>query len=248
MAMRTEMNKNFVATSAVGAARLVQLSTASGTGVEHNTAGNAAYCGITLHAAAQGEAVAVQLRGPWSTAVGTAAKALAAGAALYAAADGKLTDASAGTAVGTCLSAATAADQEVEFLPDNGTGTSGVGVGALANQDAEGYVAPIAHRQTITNASGAAQDTTITKPATDRKFYVLDAWFYARDTAAANVKLVRGGTDITDAVAKGTANNARKAFGTFDAAQQTILTTDTLKCNLSANGSIELIVLFAPVS
>jgi len=98
-------------------------------------------------------------------------------------------------------------------------------------------------------ASGA-EDVTVLASA-PVKLLVTDAWMIARDTNAANVKLHSGtaGTDdITEAKAKGTADNAIVRFGTIVAAKDEIATSGAIKANFSAAGAADVFVLAVPIA
>lgn len=73
--------------------------------------------GITLHGADDLEPVSVVTMTKEGTFFGEAADSFSLGATLYAAADGKISDTSSGTAIGIALEAATAAGDIVEFMP-----------------------------------------------------------------------------------------------------------------------------------
>lgn len=74
------------------------------------------HIGIVDGAVADGEMVQVQLKTKPGSVEGVAAGAFARGATLYGAADGKIDDASSGSAIGTAIQAATADGDEVEWI------------------------------------------------------------------------------------------------------------------------------------
>lgn len=153
-----------------------------------------------------------------------AAGAISAGADVYAADDGKVTATPFGPPIGKALTTTTASGGICEVLPAGGFGPRAL---------------------TITQSLSASGDTAINKP--NWKTRIEHAFFVARDTGAANFKLKNGSTDITDAVAKGTVNDAIKNFASYVTAQQTLLAADTLNGNLSAAQAVELFITFIPV-
>ncbi len=115
--MQNEGFPTFIANGALAAKRHVKLSAGTVTAppqVEYAGAGELGI-GITQDAAADGEPVAVKLWGSPGTFEVTASKAIAEAAVLYAAADGKISDAAVGTSVGTALEAG-AADSIMEIV------------------------------------------------------------------------------------------------------------------------------------
>lgn len=108
--------KSFTATTALLAFRRVKLTAGSGSAVEYAGAGEA-YIGITVADAAIGTAVGVALKTSARTFKAVAAEALAVGASLYGAANGKVQDTVAGSIQATALEAATADGDVIEILP-----------------------------------------------------------------------------------------------------------------------------------
>ncbi len=116
-----EGKKTFKAGAALEARRRVKLKSGTTTTppeVEHAGAGEA-YIGITEYAVKSGEDVTVRLKSDPGTfevecTVGTA---IAIGASLYGAADGKVSDAVSGSAQFTALQAAGASNEHIEVLP-----------------------------------------------------------------------------------------------------------------------------------
>jgi predicted RecA/RadA family phage recombinase len=106
---------------------------------------------------------------------------------------------------------------------------------------------PFVIRKTVT--AGTAGDQTVATAG--RKLYVIGAICIARDTNAANVKLHSGtaGTDdITEAIAKGTADDAVIRWAKLIAEKQEVASGGTIKCNFSAAGSVEVILTVVPVA
>lgn len=113
--------KTFEAGAAVEAKRLVKLSSGE---VVHNTAtATDEPIGVSEYGVADGGQVSVRLINDAGTFEATAVDAIASGAAVYAAADGKVSALSAvnGTyrRIGTALEAATADGDIIEILPYN---------------------------------------------------------------------------------------------------------------------------------
>jgi len=112
--------KTFTANGALGAKVRVKVTAASATTppqVEVAGAGEQ-HIGITEYAAADGTAVAVRLRTHPGSHEGIAIidLAISVGAVLYGAANGKISDASSGTAIGIALEAATQDNDIIEFI------------------------------------------------------------------------------------------------------------------------------------
>jgi hypothetical protein len=204
-------SKAFTATAAVEAYRLVKLTAGSGTAVEKSGAGEAPI-GITESAAAIGAQVSVALKSSTRSYKATASKAIAVGAALYAAADGKVSDAANGTSVGTALEEATANNDVIEVLLDNGTGVTGINGSTPANIADGGHGIPFVIIKSFADA--ASGDTAIYAAAAPFKFRVIDAVFENRGANGANANTVQlcaaagGASPITDAMS--TNNKADK--------------------------------------
>jgi len=99
------------------------------------------------------------------------------------------------------------------------------------------------------SASGAGDITVLASAPV--KLLVTDAWMIARDTQAANVKLHSGtaGTDdITEAKAKGTADDAIVRFATIVAEKDEIAAGGAIKANFSAAGTADVFVLAVPIA
>lgn len=103
--------RNFTAGGAIVAYTLVKLSAADT--VVENTVG-AAPIGVAQDTVASGEQVPVRLLGKDHTCKVQADKVIAVNTALYAAADGEVSDASSGTTIGFNLEAAGAGDDVIE--------------------------------------------------------------------------------------------------------------------------------------
>lgn len=141
--------KTFLATEALEAFRRVKLTSASGTAVEYaDQADSSSYLGITTHSAAINTQVAVELKGVTKTLKATAADSFAAGAVLYAAADGKVSDSSSGNAIGTALEAATDDGDIVEIILDGGAAAIGSTRATWAQEDLVVYPVPLTDLRT----------------------------------------------------------------------------------------------------
>jgi hypothetical protein len=106
---------------------------------------------------------------------------------------------------------------------------------------------PSVIRKTVT-ASGSGDQAVATA---GRKLYVISAHCIARDTNAANVKLhsgTAGADDITEAIAKGTTDDAVIRWAKLIAEKQEVASGGTIKCNFSAAGSVEVILTVVPVA
>lgn len=195
---------------------------------------------------AAGEQVTVILRAEDKAIQVEGADAIANGATLYPSDDGKVTDTAGSTAIGTAIGTTTAAGGITHILPNGGTGAV-PSAETIANADAsELWGVPIILRKTCT-ADGDNDQIEVPKP--DRKLIVTDAYLIARDTTAANVKLQKGSTDITTAVAKGTVDNTRVQITVFNDANTTLLSTDTLNCHISADtAEVEIYVVCLPIA
>ena len=112
--------KTFTAGAALEAARRVKLSSGSGTQVEY-AAFNEDYVGVTLKKAANGGPIAVALKRAYSGTVEiTASAAIAAGATIYGAADGKVSEVSSATdKYGKALEAASGDGAVIESIMDD---------------------------------------------------------------------------------------------------------------------------------
>lgn len=109
--------KTFIATSAITAHRRVELTSSSGTAVEHAAAGDNSI-GVALHDAAAGDQVAVRLFNAPGTVIIEAHEAFAVGATCYGAAAGRFgdTDPTSTTERYVALEAATAQGDLIEAI------------------------------------------------------------------------------------------------------------------------------------
>jgi len=107
--------KSFTATSAITAWHRVQLTSGSGTAVEHAGA-DEEFIGVAQHSADAGDQVTVKLRGVAGTFKVAAAGAVTVGATIYGAADGEVDDTASGAPIGTALEAAAAGDEIIEVV------------------------------------------------------------------------------------------------------------------------------------
>lgn len=117
--MYDESEIPFIANGALAAKRRVKISAGTVTAppqVEYAGAGEV-HIGVTEFNAADGEVVTVRLASAEGTMEITASKALDEGAIVYGAANGKVSDASSGSVIGTMYEAATADGDIVNMLP-----------------------------------------------------------------------------------------------------------------------------------
>lgn len=136
-----EGHKTFKAGEALAAKRRVKIESGTVTTppeVIYADAGEQ-HIGVTEYAVADGELVSIRLRTSGGTQEATAAGAFAVGADLYGAADGKIDDASSGTAIGIALQAATADGDQVEWddFTVIGTAASGISLADSAGHTSE---------------------------------------------------------------------------------------------------------------
>ena len=175
--------------------------------------------------AASGAPCTCILRSPHRTYKMEASGAVANGAMLFPADDGKVDDAVTKNApVGFARGDTAASGEIVEVLPIPTAGDAVV----------------------LSGSFSASGDNTILKPS--RKLLICNWWLISRDTGAANVKLKKsGGNDITAVMAKGTNNDAvvnpATTSGTIIAAEDELLASDTLVANLSAAQAVDVFVL-----
>ena len=143
MSQTSSSPKTFLATEALLIHRRVKLTSASGTYVEYaDQTDSDSYLGTIVQPAAILGQVTVALRNPAQSVKGYAADTFAAGAALYAADDGEISDIASGNVIGTALEAATAAGDIVEWIPDLGGSASAITRSSIVQEDAEEYVIP----------------------------------------------------------------------------------------------------------
>jgi len=245
MSQRNTSVKTFTATSAVEAYRRVKLTTSSGTAVEYAGAGEE-FIGITAAAAAAGDMVAVILRSAAQTYKAVAAGAVAVGAAIYGAPNGKVDDAVSGTAQGTALEAATADGDVIEILCNNGA-ASNIGASSIVTEEANSGVIPVIIRKAC--AFNGTPDA-IAVATTTRKLRIIDWHLISKDTTASNITVKNAGTSISTAVlAKGTANDAIVRGATLVAGQQEVASGAAITVESSvASVTIELVLVCVPVA
>lgn len=117
MSQQNEGLKAFIAGEDLEPYRRVKLSTGSGDTVEYaDQADSNGFIGITQHKASLGDHITIRLRTRGKTYKAEASEALVAGAALYAADDGKVADTAAGDQVATALEAASGDGVIVEII------------------------------------------------------------------------------------------------------------------------------------
>jgi hypothetical protein len=119
--------KSFLATAALGAFRRVKNTAGSGTYVEYAGAGEQ-HIGVTQLAAAILTEVTVKVRSGPGTFKVIAADDFAAGATLYGAATGYVSDTSSGSAIGIALEAAAGSGSVIEMLGYQTLSTTAAGV------------------------------------------------------------------------------------------------------------------------
>jgi hypothetical protein len=129
--------KTFTAGGALAAYRRVKLSAGSGTQVVYADAGED-HIGVTKDSAASGGVVAVALKSKPGTVKVTAADSFAAGAELYGAADGKVSDTVAGAKLGRAGAAASGDASVVELIPQDLPLAGGLKVGHFEGVAAAG--------------------------------------------------------------------------------------------------------------
>ena len=108
--------RTFKATTDLEPFRRVKLTASTGDAVEYAGAGEA-YIGFTAAKALAGEFVGVNLKTSARTFKAVAAEALAVGASLYGAANGKVQDTVSGSIQATALEAAGGDGEVIEVLP-----------------------------------------------------------------------------------------------------------------------------------
>lgn len=128
----------FLATEALAAYRRVKFTTGSGTHVEYADAGEV-HIGLTLGKQdTVGGPIEVALTNKPGTVEGEAADSFSAGADLYGANDGKISDTSSGSKIGQARKAASGAGAIVEFVVENTKPTT---AGAVSIADAGDFTA-----------------------------------------------------------------------------------------------------------
>jgi len=153
MAQSCDSPKTFLAAEVLAAYRRVKLSSGSGTYVVYaDQADSSSFLGITIgEAAAIGDPVPVELKGVTRTVKATAADSFAAGAILYAANDGKVSDSASGNAIGTALEAASNDGDVVEIILDGGAAAIGTLRAAMSQDDNAVYAVPLTDCRTWDN-------------------------------------------------------------------------------------------------
>jgi len=236
--------KTFTAGEALEAFRRVKLSTGSGTQVEYaDQSDSNNYIGVTLEKVASGKHVAVALKGNYRTFKVVASEALSAGAELYAADDGKVSDTVSGNAIGTALEAATADGDIIEAVL-NPTAVSAVGAASILNYAAADGGVPFVIKASCT-AEGAEDESVIA--SFPRKALVIRAWMISRDTNAANVTLKNAGDAFTSATAKGTDDDAVVEFDII-AEYDEIAAEAAVVATFSAAASVDVFLLCVPIA
>lgn len=235
-------NKGFVAGEALEAYRRVKLSSDT---VVYADAGEA-FIGVTTEKKASGEIINVALKGSGRTFKIEAGEAFASGAVLYGGNDGKVQDTASGTAQGTALEAAAAAEEIVEVCFDNGAAAvlSGAAT-AIVAEDGNGSLPVIFIKAGITNANAA---DVVVVTAMPFKVKIIDFKVISRDTTAANITLKNAGTTMTGNTAKGTANDAIVQGATLIAAQDEIAAGAALAVAASAVAAFDIWVMAIKIS
>lgn len=150
--------KTFTAAEDLEAFRRVKL--ASGTTVVYaDQSDSSGFIGHTLEKVSSGKHVAVELKKAGKTAKAEAADTFVAGAILYAADDGKVSDSASGNAIGTALEAATAAGDIGEVIYDGGAAAITTLRAAMSQDDAVVYPVPLTDCRTF-------DDLAVNIPAT----------------------------------------------------------------------------------
>lgn len=237
--------KAFTAGEALEAFRRVKLSTGSGTQVEYADAGDE-FIGITAAAAASGDSVSVVMRSASRTYKAVAAEALAAGAVIYGANDGKVQDTVSGTAQGIALEAANADGEVIEVYFNNGA-AGNIGPDSVKVEAADEGAFPILIRKVCNfNATPDAIDVA----TTTRKLRIIDWWLRAIDTTAANITVKNAGTSIsTNVLAKGATADAIVRGASIVEAQAEVASGAAITVESSAaSADIELFILAVPIA
>lgn len=233
-------SKSFVAGEDLEAYRRVKLSSGN---VVYADAGEE-FIGVTSHKAVSTEQVTVNLRSASRTYKMVASGAITAGNTIYGANDGKVQASASGVAQGVALEAATADGDVIECFQNNGVAGAIDGAStAIGDPAVNGSVPVIFAKQGITDAT--TSPVIVTAPF---KFRIIDWWIIARDTTAANVKLINVSTDASAVKAKGTTNDAIVRGGDIIAAQKDVAAGNALKVNASAAAAFDIFVVAIKVS
>ncbi len=219
--------KSFIANEALGRFLRVKLVAASGTNVElADQSDGANFIGWTELDVLILEHTGIILKGVTRTVKAVASEAFLVGATLYAADGGKVSDTAFGDSIGTALEPATADNDVIEMLPDNGSGSQ-PGPGQIANNVAFDGGIPFILQVPV---AGAATTSQYTADA-PRKFRVIDAWSRNESANAGTWKLDDGSTDITDAVSVAASDTDVDSIGSLDDAT----------AEIAANGSLRIV-------
>jgi hypothetical protein len=236
--------KGFNAAANLSPYQLVVLAPGDSTSVVAAGAGSSPI-GVTQNEAAQGNGIGVRLLGSNATCKVQAAKGIAAGAVVYAAANGQVSDAVVGNPIGEVLDAASGAGSIVEMLPSSG-GSGQISPDAVVNDAANEGAVPIVLHAVCTPDAGL-DPITIATP--DRKLLIVDAWVIARDTTAANITIANAGTMITTAVvAKGVTANAIVRVPSLVAAAQSVAPGAAITATFSAQANADVYLLCIPTA
>ena len=245
MSQKCHSPKTFTATEALAAFRRVKLTSSSGVAVEYaDQSDSSGFIGVTNNNALITESVGIELKGASETFKCVASEALAVGATLYAADDGKVSDTASGDAIGTALEAATAAGDIIECIFDSGS-SSAPGGAAIAVYSATDGGVPFVIKASLV-AAGAEDETIIA--SMPRKAQVIDAWMISRDTNAANVTLKNATNAFTGAVAKGTADDTIVSLETIIAEYDEIAAEAAVTATFSAEGAVDVFLLCVPIA
>jgi len=244
MSQQNDGMKAFVAGEALEAFRRVKLSSSEVVYADQSDSDN--YIGTTQEKVSDGDMVTVRLKGTGRTSKMVASEAVAEGASLYAADDGKVSDTASGNVIGKALEASTADGDVIEVLPDvasvevDGASTS------VEAEDANGSIPVVFKKQGITDANTAAATIVTSLPF---KCKIIDWWLISRDTTAGNVKLQNGTpTDLSANVAKGTADDTLVRGGTIVDATDELAAGSALKVYASAAAAFDVFVMVVRVA
>ena len=244
MSQKCKSPKSFTATEALAAFRRVKLTSASGVAVEYaDQTDSSGFIGVTNAPALITAQIGIDLKGASETFKVTAADPFAAGATLYAADDGKVSDTANGETIGTALEAATADGDIVEAFLDAGS-SSAPGAAAIGVYSATDGGIPFLIKA-VCLASGAEDEVVIA--SMPRKALVIDAWMIARDANAANVTLKNATDAFTVATAKGTGDDVKVPMGSIIAEHDEIAAEAAVVASFSAEGAVDIFLLCLPI-